>query len=188
MNTVTRPKRGARFVIVETGEEISLDRIKENGEYFMTFDNGNFESFWPHELKTVQKQRTAISSKPKKQIDKTELNNFFAKEALKVPLLCDNCNQKLNVPGFEDKRKVIAHILPKKINFGGFPSIATNPDNVMHLGVWCGCHSKWDNSDAAKRMTMNCYAKAIERFEIFKDCLTDNEFVRALTYLGIEFK
>lgn len=68
----TKPKRGAEYIIIETGETVKLNRIKDNGDYFMAYPNGNYESFSPDELKPATKQRMAISkvSENKKAEDK----------------------------------------------------------------------------------------------------------------------
>lgn len=127
-----------------------------------------------------------------KSTDQVEFNKavtvFFLKQVLKMPRQCENCNAELGRPMFQtDKREFVAHILPKKKNFGGFPSVATNEDNVMFLGTRCGCHPDWD-SNGDKRKAMVCYPMAIERFNKFKHLLTPKELQAAYTYLKIDFQ
>lgn len=136
----------------------------------------------------------SCAGKPKHQKVKKEkmevkqgLNVFFASQALQFPSNCENCNHPLNPYTSFDKRKMIAHILPKTGN-GGFPSVAIHPQNRMFLccmeGNWC--HEKWDQGDASDRIKMPVYSLAIERFEAFKSLLSTKELIKANKYLNLE--
>jgi hypothetical protein len=115
--------------------------------------------------------------------EKRALNEFY--ESQEVPLRCENCNKLLNAFSPWARRCVTAHILGK----ADFTTIATNPDNRMFLGVnmfsECGCHSEWDNSDAAHRKTMKCYPLAVERVNKFLHLLPLPKQVKAEKYLGL---
>lgn len=187
MQTNTKYKRGQKFTIIETGEEITLNRIKENGEYFCDFDNGSYQSFHPDELKPVTKGKKPISSKPKKltkseKSDKDDLNLFF--DTLAIPAHCQECGDMLMAFNKFAKRSVCCHILPKS----KFESIATNPLNILFMGAdflgGCSDHDFWDKS-VGNRKKMNVYQLAIERFELLKPSMTSSEIIEAYKYLGI---
>jgi hypothetical protein len=143
------------------------------------------------DLKEIKAVKTVIKQKPikaEKKVDIREKNVFFASQMLTMPNNCENCNKTLNAKSNFAKRCVTAHILPKST----FKSVATNPKNIMFLGVGilgiCQCHDTWDMLDAETRLKMKCYDIAIKRFEEFKHLLTPHEYNRALTYLGITKK
>lgn len=68
----TKIKRGTKLTIIETGEIVTLNRIKENGNYFCDFDNGSYQSFDVTELKLTTKINEPINkvSESKKEEDK----------------------------------------------------------------------------------------------------------------------
>lgn len=145
------------------------------------------------ELKPLNKARTGIQSKPKpltksQREFKAEISVFLANQTLTMPDRCENCGKLLQAFNLTQRKACIAHILPKKNNEYGFPSVAIHPQNRMYLCAKGGCHNLWDLSDGKKRMTMKIYKKAIERFEQFKHILTQKELIRAYSYLNITWK
>lgn len=59
-------------------------------------------------------------------------------------LFCSGKTEKFNDATF---RHSIAHLLPKKDNFGGFPSVATHEDNWIELCYYGNsCHTNFDNA------------------------------------------
>lgn len=188
MNTITKPKRGQRFIIIDTGEEITLNRVKENGEYFCIFDNGSYESFWPDELKPVKEQRQAIKTKPisdAKKANKASRSDFFKEVAKDMPYNCMNCSKPLYAFTDFAKRCCSSHVLPKS----KFPSVEFNKDNILFMGTdivagVCNCHSIFDNT-VELRVKMNIYPLALERYEKLKPFLSNKELVEANKYLGL---
>lgn len=120
--------------------------------------------------------------KAQEAADDKHLNEFYSAYAKMLPKHCENCDKPLQAYTPSLQRCVTAHIFPKST----FESVKTNVLNVMALGVLCGCHGRWDNTDAETRKTMPCYALALYRVAEFKDQLTDKEIVQAEKYLGIE--
>lgn len=198
MTNIVIPKRGTQFYWGEQKIDVWLERVVSREEYCVC-DNpqrritDQYFNIHPDQLIQFKKSGLGIVSKPKKltveeKQFKVSLNVFYASEALKVPDKCDNCGLHLILRTVFDRRAVIAHILPKSPN-SGFPTIATHPQNKMFLGTRCGCHHKWDNSDGATRITMPCYSIALERFKTYlAPRLTDKEYIKACTYLNINWQ
>lgn len=186
-----KDKRGKKFIIVESGEIVTLNRIKENGQYFCDYQDGNYASFDLSDLREDKLNKvSSISNKPKKltekqKSDKDALNEFFDQQAETMPFNCDECNKPLYAYTRFAKRCVIAHIFPKS----DFKSIKTNPLNIFYLGAdllgICGHHDQWDKLGIAQRKTMNVYSLALERFELLKPHMTTSEVLEGYKYLGI---
>jgi len=123
---------------------------------------------------------------PAKDKIKKDLNVFFAEQALVFPERCEECGDRLNGSTMFDRRKSTCHILPKTAS-GGFPSVATHPQNKLFMCCMGGCHGheRFDNGDANDRIKMNVYSKAVERFKTFEHLLTPREHVRALKLLKL---
>lgn len=119
---------------------------------------------------------------------KKDLNVFFASMALVFPGYCENCGEKLKNYSPFDRRKQTCHILPKTEN-GGFPTVATHPQNKVFMCCDSGCygHSKFDNGDSSDRIKMNVYNLAVERFKTFEHLLTPRERIKAYKYLKIDY-
>lgn len=59
---------------------------------------------------------------------------------------CLFCQSKTQKDDDNTYRHSIAHLLPKKDGFGGFPSVATHPDNWLELCFYSpSCHTNFDN-------------------------------------------
>ena len=94
--------------------------------------------------------------------DFTALQRYFAEAAKIISMrpYCENCG--IFIPE-KFYRAASAHVLPKRKEFG-FPSVATNIENLLVLGPGCGCHSKYDSS-WDKASTMNIWGKAVLIFK-----------------------
>ena len=92
-------------------------------------------------------------SDKKKQEDKnkakgrTELDLFFEAMRKKMTGKCLFCGGKTEKSNDETCRNSIAHLLPKrKVEYGGFPSVATNENNWIELCYYGNsCHTNFDN-------------------------------------------
>lgn len=202
-----KPKRGTAFIDKKTGEKVFLNRIVDDKIYFVCNHesqgsvNGIDIEFYRvkiSDLTPVKKVRQPIKqssdrspSQLAKAIEikdmKDNLNLWFADQIPQIPEFCENCGKKLMAFTSNQKRFVTAHILPKTPN-GGFPSVATHPQNRMFLGVslfsLCNCHDLWDQ-DRDTRSAMPCHKIAVQRFSLFKELLTTKELIKALDYLKI---
>lgn len=184
-----KDKRGKQFIIVESGELVTLNRIKENGEYFCGYPNGNYASFDLSDLREAKPNKvSSISNKPKPLTEKAKsdtqaMNEFF--DSLTIPFNCQCCNKPLYAFSKVAKRSVSAHLFPK----AHFESIKTNPDNIVfmgadYIGCPCSCHDRYDmNVDIRKSMPI--YQIALERLEILKPAMPTAEIIEAYNYLGI---
>lgn len=98
---------------------------------------------------------------------------FFqeAIEELKKNPVCQNCGERISV-SYEPVRN-IAHILPKQ----RYKSVAIHPDNKLFLcsskDFQNSCHEKFD-SGVSTMVKMPCFKLAVEKFEKFKDQVTEN--------------
>lgn len=80
----------------------------------------------------------------KKLIEKKQ---WFENRRAEMTGQCLFCNGKSEKDNDTSFRHSIAHLLPKKEGFGGFPSVATHPDNWIELCYYGNsCHSNFDNS------------------------------------------
>lgn len=189
----SKDKRGKQFLIVETGEIVYLNRIKESGQYFVDYQNGRYDSFWPNELKAIEKPKSKINntSKPLSSIqtqNKAIRNDFFDEVAKDMPFNCMNCQKPLYAFTKWSKRFVSAHILPKAL----FTEIAENKDNIVFMGVdliagVCNCHTFYD-ANIDNRVSMNIYPLVLKRFnDNLKPLLTSDKIIEAWEYLGIKY-
>lgn len=137
----------------------------------------------------MPKQAIKSSTKPSNEskVLKSDLNVFFASQALVFPDHCENCGERLDKSSLFAKRSQTCHILPKSNN-SGFPSVATHPQNKVFMCCHHGCHGHgdWDNLNADKRKTMPVYEKAIERFRSFENDLSEKQKIKAYKYLGLD--
>jgi len=190
-------KRGAKLYWADKKMDVWLDRVVSHKEYFVCDSparglEDNYYTVPVNELSDDKQIGKPIAAKPKTLTPedkkaKAELNTFYAEQTLIPAYLCENCNQPLLAFNQFEKRATIAHILPKSGKQSvGFPTVATHPQNKMFLGAKCGCHAKWDFTNAATRKTMWCYPIALIRYSKFYEKLTDEEIIKAQKYLGIE--
>lgn len=127
--------------------------------------------------KTAAKQKTA-----------KDLNLFFASQLLEVPDNCENCGCSLSyLKNSRMRKSIIAHILPKR-EMGGFPSVATHPQNRLFLCL--DCHKNMDEKGKEFVLKMNCFPLLIERLNEFVHLVTErrrlpndfDKFVENVTY------
>lgn len=119
-------------------------------------------------LKPITKKRKAARKKERAGYPKFFRTAIFE---LKENPVCQNCNQPINA-SFEPHHN-IAHILPKS----RYKSVATHPDNKLFLCASKdnrnGCHEKFD-SGVTNMMEMKVFSLAVEKFQKFKDKVTEN--------------
>jgi len=175
-------------------EEVKLKKFCDVGKH-------QVQSLWRSRIKDKNNPdkniqdgccKNCLSKAPKKVVKekievKKGLNVFFAEQALKFPVHCENCNARLHGNTMFDRRKQTCHILPKRNDFG-FPSVAVHPQNRVFMCCQTGCygHERWDNGDAADRIKMAVYPVAVERFKSFEHLLTPKELIKAYKYLNLE--
>lgn len=184
----TKIKRGTKYIVIETGDEVTHDNITFEGLHLVNYPNGNWHAFQYDELKPAPQKRTPISNKPKQLTtseisDSKVMNNFF--DSLIIPFNCECCGKPLYAFTKVAKRSVSAHIFQK----AHFKSIKMNKDNILfmgadYIGCPCNCHDRWDsNSDTRKSTAI--YPLALERFELLKPHMTNAEILEAHKCLGI---
>ena len=186
-----KDKRGKVFKVKETGNEVYLWKVREDGCYLCSLEkNCELIEFWPDDLIEAKTFGKPIKSKPvteAKKSKKSALDEFFDRVALKIPFNCENCSRPLYATTKFFKRCVSCHLLPKS----DFPSIATNEDNIVFMGVSllgiCNCHSTHDEKGAEYRSKMPIYHTALERLPKLLPHLTDKERMKVYTYLYLEF-
>lgn len=192
MNTA-KIKRGVKLILKDTSTEVVCERDRQNGTLFVFDPNKpEGEQYFDVSIDNVteaRKGRTAIQNKPKtltksEKEFKKELNVFYASQTLTAPFICENCGLPLYAFTKFEIRCCIAHILEKS----KFPSVAIHPMNKLFLCAKGGCHAKYDNSTAKERSELPVYKLAIERYNIFKDFLSNSELIRSYSYLNIKFQ
>lgn len=139
--------------------------------------------YWQHRAslkKDSSANRLKIAEKKERQNDLTE---WFAKQVAQIPTYCEECG--VNLGGWRQvmPKAIIAHILPKRTTFGGFPSVAIHPENRM---FFCpDCHNRYDNRGWSYAPTMKSYPLLVERLGKFIGDLTSQEFNRLPEHLQI---
>lgn len=137
--------------------------------------------YWQHRAsvkKNSSSNRLKMAEKKERQKD---LNEWFEKQIAQIPTYCEECGTNLGGWRQVMPRAIIAHILPKRLTAGGFPSVATHPMNRM---FYCpDCHNRYDNRGWSHVPTMKSYPKVLERFKEFAGDLTEEEFNRLPEYL-----
>jgi ribosomal protein L37E len=104
----------------------------------------------------------ASKSYAKKKNDRTNLNDFFKKEELKLSkkLICENCGVPLKSTFM---RSNIAHILPKQ----RYKSVSDNPNNILYLCSFKdngnNCHSHFDFGGNKQREKMPVFQTALKK-------------------------
>ncbi|MDB5288559.1 MAG: hypothetical protein JWR05_3508 [Mucilaginibacter sp.] len=189
-------KRGALYL--HNGEEVFINTSnRSDGKISVSTDSTfrNLKTFRlvsPSDLTTTSaKPQNGIIGKIKSKLNcakpgDKDLNIFYDQMAEIMPFHCQNCGKPLYAGNKFFKRCVSAHILPKS----KFETIATNPDNILFLG-WgiigvCYCHDNYDNKGASDRAAMPCYPLVLERFELLKPHIPENQLNEAMKYLNIK--
>lgn len=119
------------------------------------------------EISCNNTQNTAIITQSKSQT----LVSWYEDRLNEFKGVCAECGERI------DQRYCyasVAHVLPKKKGFGGFPSVAKHPENAIELGAGCGCHRKYDKSwlSASK---MKVFELAKTKFKIMEPFIADEE-------------
>lgn len=117
-----------------------------------------------------------------KEDKKAELSIFFADQLPQIPSRCENCNTDIRSYRANKKfwRSLVAHILPKRENYG-FPTVATHPQNRVFLCP--DCHGNYDNLGSYFAVKMECLPIMKERFNSFKHLLSESDLQRVPEYL-----
>lgn len=123
-----------------------------------------------HRAKVCKAKKDASPTGKEEKAFKNELSVYFANQTLVMPATCENCNSSLTSTKNFHPRAPIAHILPKRKN-GGFPSVATHPQNKLFLCL--DCHTKFDNDGKDKVKQMPVFQLAIERLKEFVHLITE---------------
>lgn len=126
--------------------------------------------------KPPKKKEWAKKSAARKKEKLPDLQKWFEERHEEMVGICCNCGAITDKYNHRWKWG-IAHILPKKSSFGGFPSVATNRDNWIELCMVNGCHQTFDGSwDAASKM--KCFPLAKFKFMLFKNDIAQEERYR----------
>ena len=127
--------------------------------------------------------RNSLSAKKPKQIAKKEnakvLNTFFASQTLLIPDLCEECGKPLPKGDTWMRRATIAHILPKREEYG-FPSVACHPMNKIFLCI--DCHTNMDNLGSMFILKMKSLPIMKERVKHLLPHLTPKELNKVPDY------
>jgi hypothetical protein len=122
------------------------------------------------------------STKPKakaKQERGKELNVYFANQILTMPATCEESGQPLPKSPLWMRKACIAHILPKRPDFG-FPSVATHPLNRIFLHP--DIHTNMDNQGESYILKMKSLPIMKARVAQFIHLLTPAELNRLPHY------
>lgn len=138
--------------------------------------------YWAETNRRSQKKNSQ-TEKGRDKIDfKKDLNIFFADQLPQIPNRCENCKTDITYYRANKNiwRSLVAHILPKRENYG-FPTVATHPQNRVFLCPHC--HGNYDNLGSDFAVKMECLPIMKERFNTFKHLLTESELARVPDYL-----
>lgn len=131
--------------------------------------------YWQHRAK----ENTHSVKKAAKEARQAELKVFFANQTLVMPDKCEESGQQLPKSPAWLKKACIAHILPKRPDFG-FPSVAAHPMNKIFLHP--DIHSNMDNLGRDYIMKMKSLPVMKERVAILFPLLTPEEKNRVPEY------
>ena len=132
--------------------------------------------YWQHRAK----ENSHSVKKAAKEARQAELKVFFAKETLVMPDKCEESGQQLPKNTAWLRRACIAHILPKRPDFG-FPSVATHPMNKIFLHP--DIHANMDNLGREYVLKMKSLPIMKERVKVLLPFLTHEELNRVPDYL-----
>lgn len=126
----------------------------------------------------VERNSAPAIEKAKLLAAKTKTQDVWFKEMIaKRPANCENCGKMIVIPKDVTPKAAIAHILPKKL----FKSVSKNDFNWVALCM--PCHSDFDNRGHDKASSMPVAKIAKQRFELFKDCISEDEKKHIPDYL-----
>ena len=135
--------------------------------------------YWANNRKEKAEKNKANGKTANKNKTAKEMNLFFASQIPEIPDCCENCGDSLRWQKQNMFKSIIGHILPKR-KVGGFPSVATNPNNRMFLCLIC--HKNFDEKGEDFAPTMNCFDLMCERFMTFEDQLSESDKQRLPFY------
>lgn len=135
--------------------------------------------YWENNKKENDAKKKANGKTAEKKKTAKEMNLFFASQIPEIPDCCEECGESLKWQKQNMFKSIIAHILPKR-PVGGFPSVATNPNNRMFFCLIC--HGTFDNKGEDYAPTMNCFNLMCERFMMFEDQLSESDKQRLPYY------
>jgi hypothetical protein len=122
-------------------------------------------------IKPIKKYTSKnIEKRKEERKDLPSFFSFMAKILSQRPI-CDNCGCKID--HFKFPVNNIAHILSKR----KYKSVMTNPNNILFLCTskdtdGQNCHERFDSSISI-RESMPCFAKAKEKYKLFKDFVVE---------------
>lgn len=157
--------------------------IEENCSYFGVLIAKRCQThYWQYRagLKKDNATEGLKTSQTKNDDDKKLQNVWFASQILQIPHNCEECNKSLGALKSWKPKIIIAHILPKRKEYG-FPSVACHPQNRMFY-CW-DCHTDFDNKGHDHAKQLKSLPLMRERFLQFKDDLTERELARVPDYL-----
>lgn len=131
--------------------------------------------YWKHRNEVNAKKSHNKAKTQAKQV----LGTFFASQTLVMPKCCEECGNVLPVTPSWMRRACIAHILPKRPDYG-FPSVAIHPMNKIFLCP--DCHTNMDNLGDRFILKMKTLPVMIERVAILIPLLPPEELNRLPDY------
>jgi len=132
--------------------------------------------YWKHRAEVNKKKPENKHKTNERAKRKAELDKWFEKQIKKIPEYCEECGTNLGGWRLVMPRAIIAHILPKRTGPGGFPSVATHPENRMY---YCpDCHNGYDNKGWSHVEKMKSFKKVKRRLQKFSGDLSEEEFNR----------
>lgn len=132
--------------------------------------------YWKHRASVKKKSPSKSLKSSENKNNRRELEDWFERQIKNIPTHCEECG--VNLGGWRQyaPRTIIAHILPKRASFGGFPKVATHEENRM---FYCpDCHFKYDNKGWSYAQTMKSYQLLLDRLSKFIGELTEKEISR----------
>ena len=137
------------------------------------------ECYWKNNAKENEAKKKKNGKTAEKKKTAKEMNLFFASQIPDIPNFCEECGESLKWQKQNMFKSIIGHILPKR-KVGGFPSVATNPNNRMFFCL--SCHQNFDNKGEDFAPTMNCFDLMCERFMMFENQLSESDKQRLPYY------
>lgn len=107
----------------------------------------------------ISKDNNLVDNDAKKKFEALQL--WFEEIKRREQPICWETGDKIPISYM---RAATAHILPKKDNIGGFPSVAAHPLNYTILSPLNGMHQKYDGS-WEKAQGMKIWPRVVERFK-----------------------
>lgn len=135
--------------------------------------------YWSDNKKKNDEKKKNNGKKAEKLKTAKEMNIFFASQLLEVPDFCENCGGSLRWQKMNNKKSIVAHLIPKR-EVGGFPKVATHPQNKVFLCLQC--HGNMDNKGEDFTPKMNCFELICERFMEFENLLSESDKQRLPYY------